>query len=202
MNEFVMKLFNFWALKFNGPCNYPIAIVSFYSIFFSTRKCFYFGLRWFDCKTAQFLKEAKFEQVIPPVKIDDGEGITYKNATDALRRAVSFYSALQSSDGHWPAEITGTLFFLPPLVCFFFVFLSILTWYLPANTLRVLIRDLYSNKEEESRRELSFLQVFCFYITGHLEKIFDAEHRKEMLRHIYCHQVLSPIGSDNIKVVD
>jgi lupeol synthase 2 len=91
------------------------------------------------------LKEAKFEQVIPPVKIDDGEGITYKNATDALRRAVSFYSALQSSDGHWPAEITGTLFFLPPL-------------------------------------------VFCFYITGHLEKIFDAEHRKEMLRHIYCHQ--------------
>jgi lupeol synthase 2 len=105
------------------------------------------------------LKEAKFEQVIPPVKIDDGEGITYKNATDALRRAVSFYSALQSSDGHWPAEITGTLFFLPPL-------------------------------------------VFCFYITGHLEKIFDAEHRKEMLRHIYCHQVLSPIGSDNIKVVD
>jgi len=27
------------------------------------------------------------------------------------------------------------------------------------------------------------------YITGHLEEVFDAEHRKEMIRYIYCHQV-------------
>lgn len=40
------------------------------------------------------------------------------------------------------------------------------------------------------------LQVFCLSITGHLEEVFDAEHRKEMLRYIYCHQVLSMIGSD------
>ena len=33
------------------------------------------------------------------------------------------------------------------------------------------------------------MQVFCLYITGHLEKVFDEEHRKEMLRHVYCHQV-------------
>nr|UAK14939.1 oxidosqualene synthase 5 [Iberis amara] len=93
----------------------------------------------------QFLKKANFEQVISPVKIDDGEDITYEKATLTLRRGVSFFSALQASDGHWPGEITGPLFFLPPL-------------------------------------------VFCLYITGHLNEIFDAEHRKEMLRHIYCHQ--------------
>ncbi|CAH8357721.1 unnamed protein product [Eruca vesicaria subsp. sativa] len=93
----------------------------------------------------QFLKETKFEQVIPPVKISDGDNITYENATKALRRGVSFFSALQASDGHWPGEIAGPLFFLPPL-------------------------------------------VFCLYITGHLEEIFHAEHRKEMLRYIYCHQ--------------
>ncbi|ESQ50636.1 hypothetical protein EUTSA_v10022563mg [Eutrema salsugineum] len=93
----------------------------------------------------QFLKEAKFEQVIPPVKFDDGESITYVKTTNALRRGVAFFSALQSSDGHWPAEIAGPLFFLPPL-------------------------------------------VFCLYITGHLEEVFDAEHRKEILRYIYCHQ--------------
>lgn len=40
------------------------------------------------------------------------------------------------------------------------------------------------------------LQVFSLSITGHLEEVFDAEHRKEMLRYIYCHQVLSMIGSD------
>ncbi|CAA7031266.1 unnamed protein product [Microthlaspi erraticum] len=63
-----------------------------------------------------FLKEAKFKQVIPPVKIDDAEDITFEKATNALRRGVSFFSALQASDGHWPGEITGPLFFLPPLV--------------------------------------------------------------------------------------
>ncbi|EFH64820.1 hypothetical protein ARALYDRAFT_475791 [Arabidopsis lyrata subsp. lyrata] len=93
----------------------------------------------------QFLKEAKFEQVIPPVKLDRGEAITYEKATNALRRGVAFFSALQASDGHWPGEFTGPLFMLPPL-------------------------------------------VFCLYITGHLEEVFDAEHRKEMLRYIYCHQ--------------
>ncbi|EFH64023.1 hypothetical protein ARALYDRAFT_477065 [Arabidopsis lyrata subsp. lyrata] len=92
----------------------------------------------------QFLREKKFEQGIPkPTKIK--EEITYETTTNALRRGVRYFSALQASDGHWPGEITGPLFFLPPL-------------------------------------------IFCLYITGHLEEVFDAEHRKEMLRHIYCHQ--------------
>ncbi|KAJ4879374.1 Amyrin synthase LUP2 [Raphanus sativus] len=93
----------------------------------------------------QFLKEKKFEQVIPPVKIDDAETITNEASTDALRRSVHYFSALQSSDGHWPAEITGPLFYVPQM-------------------------------------------VFCFYITGHLEELLSAEHQKEMLRYIYCHQ--------------
>ncbi|CAF1926178.1 hypothetical protein HID58_065063 [Brassica napus] len=93
----------------------------------------------------QFLKEKKFEQIIPPVKVDDAERITKEAATNALRRSVDYFSALQSSDGHWPAEITGPLFYVP-------------------------------------------VMVFCFYITGHLDEIFTKEHRKEMLRYIYCHQ--------------
>ncbi|KAJ4868108.1 Amyrin synthase LUP2 [Raphanus sativus] len=93
----------------------------------------------------QFLKEKKFEQVIPPVKIDDAETIANEAATKALRRSVHYFSALQSSDGHWPAEITGPLFYVPQM-------------------------------------------VFSFYITGHLEEILSAEHQKETLRYIYCHQ--------------
>ncbi|KAJ9189949.1 hypothetical protein P3X46_001193 [Hevea brasiliensis] len=31
-------------------------------------------------------------------------------------------------------------------------------------------------------------QVFSLYITGHLNTVFSAEHRKEILRYIYCHQ--------------
>lgn len=64
----------------------------------------------------QFLRERNFEQTIPQVKEADGEEITYETASTTLRRAVHFFSALQASDGHWPAENAGPLFFLPPLV--------------------------------------------------------------------------------------
>ncbi|MBA0694975.1 hypothetical protein Goari_005234 [Gossypium aridum] len=30
--------------------------------------------------------------------------------------------------------------------------------------------------------------VMSLYITGHLNTIFSREHRKEILRYIYCHQ--------------
>ncbi|KAL9663994.1 hypothetical protein QQ045_019389 [Rhodiola kirilowii] len=64
----------------------------------------------------QFLEEKGFKQSIPQVTVKDGEEITYKTATAALKRGVHFYSALQASDGHWPAETSGPLFFMPPLV--------------------------------------------------------------------------------------
>ena len=67
-------------------------------------------------KWMQFLREKNFKHTSPPVKIEDGEEITYEKATSTLRRAVHFYAALQSCHGHWPAENTGPLFFLPPLV--------------------------------------------------------------------------------------
>nr|UTU07505.1 oxidosqualene cyclase 1 [Ailanthus altissimus] len=93
----------------------------------------------------QFLREKNFKQTIPQVKVKDDEEITYEIATNALRRAVHFFSALQASDGHWPAENAGPLFYLPPL-------------------------------------------VICLYITGHLNIIFTAEHRKEIFRYLYNHQ--------------
>ncbi|KAK1571464.1 hypothetical protein Q3G72_017619 [Acer saccharum] len=96
-------------------------------------------------ESVQFLKEKNFKQRIPQVKVEDGEEITHETASTALRRAVHFVSALQASDGHWPAENAGPLFYHPPL-------------------------------------------VMCVYITGHLNIVCPAEHRKEMLRYIYNHQ--------------
>ncbi|KDP37005.1 hypothetical protein JCGZ_06061 [Jatropha curcas] len=64
----------------------------------------------------QFLREKKFKQELPQVKIKDNEEITYEKATAALRRSVHLFSALQASDGHWPAENSGPLFFAPPLI--------------------------------------------------------------------------------------
>lgn len=65
---------------------------------------------------AKFLEEKDFRQSIPQVKVQDGEEITYEAASAMLRRSVHFYSALQGSDGHWPAENAGPLYFMPPLV--------------------------------------------------------------------------------------
>ncbi|KAJ4718761.1 Terpene cyclase/mutase family member [Melia azedarach] len=93
----------------------------------------------------QILREKKFKQTIPQVKVGDGEHITYEIATTALRRAVNIFSAMQSSHGHWPADNSGPLFYHTPV-------------------------------------------IICLYITGHLNVVFSAEHRKEMLRYIYYHQ--------------
>lgn len=57
------------------------------------------------------------------MKVENGEEITYETATTTLRRAVHFFAALQASDGHWPAENAGPLFFLPPLVTNLLIFL-------------------------------------------------------------------------------
>ncbi|KAF9688909.1 hypothetical protein SADUNF_Sadunf01G0036800 [Salix dunnii] len=93
----------------------------------------------------QFLREKKFKQTIPQVKIEDGEEISYEKATSALRRSVHLFTALQASDGHWCAENSGPMFYFPPL-------------------------------------------VLSLYVTGHLNAVFSAEYKKEILRYIYCHQ--------------
>ncbi|KAK7323244.1 hypothetical protein VNO77_26709 [Canavalia gladiata] len=64
----------------------------------------------------QILREKRFEQRIGRVRIEEEEEITIEKATAALRRATDYLSALQTNDGHWPAQIVGPLFFLPPLV--------------------------------------------------------------------------------------
>lgn len=64
----------------------------------------------------QFLREKRFVQTIPQVKIDDGEEISYEKVNTTLRRSVHLFAALQAEDGHWPAENAGPMYFMPPLV--------------------------------------------------------------------------------------
>ena len=73
-------------------------------------------------KKLQFLREKNFKQTLPQVKVGDGEEIAKETATTAVRRGAHFFSALQASDGHWPAEHSGPLFFLPPLVSLLNIF--------------------------------------------------------------------------------
>jgi hypothetical protein len=50
------------------------------------------------------------------VKLEDEEDITNEKVTTILRRAAHHLSALQTSDGHWPAQIAGPLYYIAPLV--------------------------------------------------------------------------------------
>ncbi|KAL8254465.1 hypothetical protein R6Q59_032686, partial [Mikania micrantha] len=93
----------------------------------------------------QFMREKQFKQTTPHVKIEDGEEISYDKVTATLTRSVHLFGALQADDGHWPAENTGPMFLIQPL-------------------------------------------VICLYITGHLDRVFPQEHKKEILRYLYNQQ--------------
>ena len=62
------------------------------------------------------LREKKFKQAIPAVRVEDGEDITFEKADAAMKRSINFWSALQSPHGHWSAMISGVMFYVPPMV--------------------------------------------------------------------------------------
>ncbi|CAA0838927.1 Camelliol C synthase [Striga hermonthica] len=95
-----------------------------------------------------FLHEKNFRQTIPQVKVADGQDITYEAATITLRRAVHFFSALQASDGHWPAENAGPLFFLPPLVMVLYITGNLNT-VLSGEHYHEILRYIYCHQNED-----------------------------------------------------
>nr|UJH94069.1 2,3-oxidosqualene cyclase 8 [Celastrus orbiculatus] len=96
----------------------------------------------------QFLREKDFKQTTPPVKVEDGEEITHEKATAALRRSVRFFGALQASDGHWPAENAGPLFFLPPLVMCMYI-TGHLDEVFPGEYRKEILRYIYNHQKED-----------------------------------------------------
>ncbi|KAF7844820.1 beta-amyrin synthase [Senna tora] len=64
----------------------------------------------------QVLREKNFKQGIGCVKMDEAEEIRNEKVRRTIKRATHYLSALQASDGHWPAQIAGPLFYIQPLV--------------------------------------------------------------------------------------
>ncbi|XP_042490754.1 beta-amyrin synthase-like [Macadamia integrifolia] len=94
------------------------------------------------------MREKKFVQDIAGVRIGEEEEITYEAATQALKRGVRFYSVLQASDGHWPAENAGPLYFLAP-----FVFCLYITGHLnsvfSSEHRKEILRYIYNHQNED-----------------------------------------------------
>ncbi|XP_058203430.1 dammarenediol II synthase-like [Rhododendron vialii] len=82
---------------------------------------------------------------IPPMRLGENEQVNYEAVTIALKKAVRLNCAIQSKDGHWPAEHTGPHIFTPPM-------------------------------------------LISLYISGVINTVLTAEHKKEMIRYLYNHQ--------------
>ena len=96
----------------------------------------------------QILREKNFKQEIPPVRVGEGEDITYDQATAAFRRAATFWNALQSPHGHWPAENAGPNFYFPPLVMAAYIpgYLNVI---FSAEHKKEILRYTYNHQNED-----------------------------------------------------
>ncbi|CAI9099018.1 OLC1v1035767C2 [Oldenlandia corymbosa var. corymbosa] len=64
----------------------------------------------------QFSKDNPNIEVLPQVKVKEIQDLTEDNVAKTLRRAITFYSTLQSRDGHWAGDYGGPMFLMPGLV--------------------------------------------------------------------------------------
>ncbi|XP_071936529.1 beta-amyrin synthase 2-like isoform X2 [Coffea arabica] len=67
-------------------------------------------------KQMQLIKENQADLSLPNVRIGRMEELNRQTVTTALRKALRFTSAVQAHDGHWPSEMSGPLFYVPPLI--------------------------------------------------------------------------------------
>ncbi|XP_059665419.1 dammarenediol II synthase-like [Cornus florida] len=106
----------------------------------------------------QLKRENGIDLSIPPVRIGENEEITYEAVTTALRKAVRLNRAIQASDGHWPAENAGPIFFAPPLIIILYISGTMNT-VLTVEHKKELIRYIYNHQNDDGG--------WGFYIEGH-----------------------------------
>ncbi|KAI3865137.1 hypothetical protein MKX03_029224 [Papaver bracteatum] len=101
----------------------------------------------------------KFDLRIPQEAIiGDDDEVTFEATTNALRRAIRFFSAMQGDDGHWAANIDAPLFLMPPLVFTLYITGTINT-ILSHEHKKETLRYMYWHQNEDGG--------FGFHIEGH-----------------------------------
>ncbi|KAL0552577.1 hypothetical protein IC582_011695 [Cucumis melo] len=111
----------------------------------------------------QFLTEKKFKQSIPQVKVEDGEEISYEKASNAMRRGAHFLPAIQASDGHWPSETSGPLFYICPMLICIYIMGCMDKVFSPEHK-EEMLRYIYNHQNEDGGWALhigSHSSMFC-----------------------------------------
>ncbi|KDO62053.1 hypothetical protein CISIN_1g043885mg [Citrus sinensis] len=100
----------------------------------------------------QFVKEnpCDMKGQLPQVKVEENseEEVNEEAVNTTLRRALRFYSTLQSEDGFWPGDYAGPLFLLPCLVIGLYI-TGDLNTILQVEYRREMLRYLYNHQNED-----------------------------------------------------
>ncbi|XP_038890186.1 beta-amyrin synthase-like isoform X6 [Benincasa hispida] len=114
----------------------------------------------------QFLGEKNFKQTIPKVVVEEGNGGIMKKETVkmALKRAATFFVALQSDHGHWPAENAGPLYYFPPLVFALYITRDLSTIFSEEHRKEIL-RYTYYHQNEDGGWGLHIVGESCMLCT-------------------------------------
>lgn len=114
----------------------------------------------------QLKKESGIDLLsVPPVRLGENEEVTYEKATIAVKKALRVNRAVQASDGHWPAENAGPMFFTPPLLIALYISGTINTQ-LTSEHRKEMVRYIYNHQNEDGG--------WGFYIEGHSTMIGSA----------------------------
>ncbi|KAI3740837.1 hypothetical protein L2E82_31311 [Cichorium intybus] len=114
----------------------------------------------------QLIKENAIDLTsILPVRLSEGEHVSFEAVTTAVKKAVRLHRAIQAKDGHWPAENAGPMFFTPPLLIALYISGTINT-VLTEEHHKELIRYFYNHQNEDGG--------WGFYIEGHSTMIGSA----------------------------
>ncbi|GAB4854058.1 hypothetical protein Ancab_022639 [Ancistrocladus abbreviatus] len=96
----------------------------------------------------QMREENPIGEIPQAVKVAEIEDITEEAVTTTLRRAISFFSTIQAHDGHWPADIAGPLFFLPPFVIVLYIIGALNTVFSEEHQ-KEIKRYIYNHQNED-----------------------------------------------------
>nr|GLL30205.1 dammarenediol II synthase-like [Ipomoea trifida] len=117
-------------------------------------------------KRMQMIKESGVDVLsLPAIRLRDEEEVNYEAITTAVRKGVRLNRALQAKDGHWPAEHSGPMFFIPPLMIVLYISGAINT-ILTSEHKKEIVRFIYNHQNEDGG--------WGFYIGGHSTMIGSA----------------------------
>lgn len=141
----------------------------------------------------QLAKENNFSLDLQKPKDETTADINSTTVSEILKSALTYFSAIQAHDGHWPGDFPGPLFTTATMVRYsmnlMFLVTNILKLYAPLSWSCILYSCHPFTFTGHSYVYFFLLQIIVLYVTESLGIMLSSEHRKEIRRYLYNRQV-------------